>query len=91
MSNFKTLSNDPYRNGGPFRYRLSLAMFLNIVGRVQILEILSFPGTKCQSEMPVLDRISLTRCIIYVGNRVFSFLINLRTVYELLQKYNLLI
>ena len=53
------LSNDSYGNGGPFRYRLSLAMFSNVVGRAQLSEILSFPDTKCQSEMPELDRTSL--------------------------------
>ena len=65
-------------------------MSSNVVGCVQLSEILGFPYRKFQSELSELDRISLMQCITQVGKRVFPFLINLRAVFESLRKYNLI-
>ena len=60
----KTLSNDSYRNGGPFRFPLLLAMLSIVFGSVQLSTILrSFPGTNWQSETSWLDPISLIQWI----------------------------
>ena len=82
---WKTLRNGSKRNFGSFRL-FGFAKSSNFKDRVQQSETLSSPLTKCRSLIYELVLISLIRCIIYTGKRLFSLRIYFKTVFESVQK-----
>ena len=61
-------------------------MLSNVVGLMQLSEMLSFSGTKWRSEISELYQILLMQSMHYISWKASVF-INLRTVFESLQKY----